>query len=97
MIFHKVFFIGFISGLVASIKNRYPLLLELFFCRFRCVEWSKVIVKDEIIVSKIILNVWNEEMFYDILIDDSINQFFQEVDLSNTGGRYANPNHYQLR
>ena len=43
-----------------SIKNRYPFLPGPFFCRFRYIGWSKLILEDDFFVPKLVLNVWNE-------------------------------------
>ena len=53
-------------------------------------------LEDEFIVPKFGISVWDKEMISDFLIDSSINQPFQEADLSDTSGRY-NSKYYRLR
>ena len=55
--------IRFACGLfVGLIKNSYPLLSEPFICKFHIVEWNEVMMEDEFIVPKLVLNVLKMEM-----------------------------------
>ena len=56
-------------------KDRYPLLLELFFC----VELSKVILKDVFIVPKVDFYELDKEIICDILIAALIDLFKKQI------------------
>ena len=52
---------------------------------------------NKFLVRQRVFNVWDKEMILDILIDSSINWFFQKADLSDSGGRNTTPNRYKLK
>ena len=95
------FLINFLSdfhmGYLQDNQKQESSFLWSNFCRFCCVGWSKIIQLEEFFVLKLVLNLWDKKMIWNILIDCSINRSFQEVDLSNTGGRHETPNNYRLK
>ena len=74
----------------------YVAILTPCLCGFCRVRWSKILLEDELVISKELIGSWHHEIFQYILVNCCINRRLEEAEVTNTSWWHRPPNHNWL-
>ena len=87
---HK-FSMGLKWGELAGQSNTCTWQFSHHACVDFAVRWSKILLEDELVISKELIGSWHHEIFQDILVNCCINRRLEEAEVTNTSWWHRPP------